>query len=253
MFFDTHAHYDSNRFDKDRDAVLSSLPALGVGLVIDPGCDEESSKAAVALSEQYDFLYAAVGWQPQELKESYYDGALDLIWELAQHPKVVAIGEVGLDYYWDTSYNELQHEVLRRQLAMAQELELPIIFHNREAHGDSLSIVKEFPRVRGVFHCYSGSPEMAKQLLDLGWYLGFDGPVTYKNSRKHREVLEICPLDRILIETDSPYLAPEPHRGTRNHSGNLRYIAGKIAEIKGKTEEEIADITMENGRRLFQI
>lgn len=253
MFFDTHAHYDSNRFDKDRDAVLSSLPALGVGLVIDPGCDEESSKVAVALSEQYDFLYAAVGWQPQELKESYYDGALDLIWELAQHPKVVAIGEVGLDYYWDTSYNELQHEVLRRQLAMAQELELPIIFHDREAHGDSLSIVKEFPRVRGVFHCYSGSPEMAKQLLDLGWYLGFDGPVTYKNSRKHREVLEICPLDRILIETDSPYLAPEPHRGTRNHSGNLRYIAGKIAEIKGKTEEEIADITMENGRRLFQI
>lgn len=253
MFFDTHAHYDSNRFGKDRDAVLSSLPALGVGLVIDPGCDEESSKAAVALSEQYDFLYAAVGWQPQELKESYYDGALDLIWELAQHPKVVAIGEVGLDYYWDTSYNELQHEVLRRQLAMAQELELPIIFHDREAHGDSLSIVKEFPRVRGVFHCYSGSPEMAKQLLDLGWYLGFDGPVTYKNSRKHREVLEICPLDRILIETDSPYLAPEPHRGTRNHSGNLRYIAGKIAEIKGKTEEEIADITMENGRRLFQI
>lgn len=253
MFFDTHAHYDSNRFDKDRDAVLSSLPALGVGLVIDPGCDEESSKTAIALSEQYDFLYAAVGWQPQELKESYYDGALDLIWELAQHPKVVAIGEVGLDYYWDTSYNELQHEVLRRQLAMAQELELPIIFHDREAHGDSLSIVKEFPRVRGVFHCYSGSPEMAKQLLDLGWYLGFDGPVTYKNSRKHREVLEICPLDRILIETDSPYLAPEPHRGTRNHSGNLRYIAGKIAEIKGKTEEEIADITTENGRRLFRI
>lgn len=253
MFFDTHAHYDSNRFDKDRDAVLSSLPALGVGLVIDPGCDEESSKTAIALSEQYDFLYAAVGWQPQELKESYYDGALDLIWELAQHPKVVAIGEVGLDYYWDTSYNELQHEVLRRQLAMAQELELPIIFHDREAHGDSLSIVKEFPRVRGVFHCYSGSPEMAKQLLDLGWYLGFDGPVTYKNSRKHREVLEICPLDRILIETDSPYLAPEPHRGTRNHSGNLRYIAGKIAEIKGKTQEEIADITTENGRRLFRI
>lgn len=253
MFFDTHAHYDSYQFDKDRDAVLSSLPGMGVELVVDPGCDEESSRAAIALSDQYDFLYAAVGWQPQELKESYYDGALDTIRELAQHPKVVAIGEVGLDYYWDTSYNELQHEVLRRQLAMAQELELPVIFHDREAHGDSLSIVKEFPRVRGVFHCYSGSPEMAKQLLNLGWYLGFDGPVTYKNSRKHREVLEICPLDRILIETDSPYLAPEPHRGTRNHSGNLKYIAEKIGEIKGKTEEEIAEITMENGRRLFRI
>lgn len=253
MFFDTHAHYDSYQFDKDRDAVLSSLPGMGVELVVDPGCDEESSRAAIALSDQYDFLYAAVGWQPQELKESYYDGALDVIRKLAQHPKVVAIGEVGLDYYWDTSYNELQHEVLRRQLAMAQELELPVIFHDREAHGDSLSIVKEFPRVRGVFHCYSGSPEMAKQLLNLGWYLGFDGPVTYKNSRKHREVLEICPLDRILIETDSPYLAPEPHRGTRNHSGNLKYIAEKIGEIKGKTEEEIAEITMENGRRLFRI
>lgn len=253
MFFDTHAHYDSYQFDKDRDAVLSSLPGMGVELVVDPGCDEESSRAAIALSDQYDFLYAAVGWQPQELKESYYDGALDVIRKLAQHPKVVAIGEIGLDYYWDTSYNELQHEVLRRQLAMAQELELPVIFHDREAHGDSLSIVKEFPRVRGVFHCYSGSPEMAKQLLNLGWYLGFDGPVTYKNSRKHREVLEICPLDRILIETDSPYLAPEPHRGTRNHSGNLKYIAEKIGEIKGKTEEEIAEITMENGRRLFGI
>lgn len=253
MFFDTHAHYDSDRFDNDRGAVLSALPGLGVDLVIDPGCDEVSSKAAVALAEEYAFLYAAVGWQPQELKESYYDGALDVIRQLAAHPKVVAIGEIGLDYYWDTSYNEFQQEILREQFRLAEELDLPVIFHDREAHGDSLAIVREFPNVRGVFHCYSGSAEMAKVLLDLGWYLGFDGPVTYKNAKKHREVLEICPMDRILIETDSPYLSPEPKRGTRNHSGNLELINAKLAEIKGVSPEEMARITMENGRRLFRL
>ena len=253
MFFDTHAHYDSDRFDSDRGAVLSALPGLGVDLVIDPGCDEVSSKAAVALAEEYEFLYAAVGWQPQELKESYYDGALDVIRQLAAHPKVVAIGEIGLDYYWDTSYNEFQQEILREQFRLAEELDLPVIFHDREAHGDSLAIVREFPNVRGVFHCYSGSAEMAKVLLDLGWYLGFDGPVTYKNSKKHREVLEICPMDRILIETDSPYLSPEPKRGTRNHSGNLELINAKLSEIKGVSPEEMARITMENGRRLFRL
>ena len=253
MFFDTHAHYDSDRFDIDRSAVLSALPGLGVDLVIDPGCDEVSSKAAVALAEKYEFLYAAVGWQPQELKESYYDGALDVIRQLAAHPKVVAIGEIGLDYYWDTSYNEFQQEILREQFRLAEELDLPVIFHDREAHGDSLAIVREFPNVRGVFHCYSGSAEMAKVLLDLGWYLGFDGPVTYKNAKKHREVLEICPMDRILIETDSPYLSPEPKRGTRNHSGNLELINAKLAEIKGVSPEEMARITMENGRRLFRL
>ena len=253
MFFDTHAHYDSDRFDSDRSAVLSALPGLGVDLVIDPGCDEVSSKAAVALAEEYEFQYAAVGWQPQELKESYYDGALDVIRQLAAHPKVVAIGEIGLDYYWDTSYNEFQQEILREQFRLAEELDLPVIFHDREAHGDSLAIVREFPNVRGVFHCYSGSAEMAKVLLDLGWYLGFDGPVTYKNAKKHREVLEICPMDRILIETDSPYLSPEPKRGTRNHSGNLELINAKLAEIKGVSPEEMARVTMENGRRLFRL
>ena len=253
MFFDTHAHYDSYKFNADRDTVLSSLPALGVDLVVDPGCDEASSREAIVLSERYDYLYAAVGWQPQELKESYYDGALDVIQELARHPKVVAIGEIGLDYYWDTSYNALQHEVLRAQLRMALELDLPVIFHDREAHGDSLAIVREFPGVRGVFHCFSGSAEMAKELIELGWYLGFDGPVTYKNNRKHKEVLEVCPMERILIETDSPYLSPEPNRGTRNHSGNLRYIAEKIGEIKGLSMEDTAHMTAENGRRLFRI
>lgn len=253
MYFDTHAHYDSERFQADRDAVLSALPAQGVELVIDPGCDEESSRAAIALAEQYPFLYAAVGWQPQELKERYREGDLEVIRELAAHPKVVAIGEIGLDYYWDTSYNELQQQVLRQQFQLARELELPVIFHDREAHGDSLDIVREFPDVRGVFHCFSGSVEMAEILLKLGWYLGFDGPVTYKNSKKHRQVLERCPMDRILIETDSPYLAPEPVRGTRNHSGNLQYINEKIAEIKGVSLAEMAAQTTENGRRLFRI
>ncbi|MDD6503662.1 MAG: TatD family hydrolase [Oscillospiraceae bacterium] len=253
MYFDTHAHYDSHKFDDDRDAVLSSLPGLGVDFVVDPGCDEASSRAAIALAEQYDFVYAAVGWHPQDLKDSWHDGGLAVIRELAKHPKVVAIGEIGLDYYWDRTYTDLQKEVLRLQLALAVELDLPVSFHDREAHGDSLAIAKEFPAVRGVFHCFSGSPEMARQLLDLGWYLGFDGPVTFKNNRKLREVLEICPLDRILIETDSPYLTPEPLRGTRNHSGNLQYINERIAEIKGVSPEEMAAITTENGRRLFRI
>ena len=253
MYFDTHAHYDSERFHADRDAVLSALPKQGVELVIDPGCDEVSSRASIALAEQYSFLYAAVGWQPQELKEQYHGGDLEVIRELAAHPKVVAIGEIGLDYYWDTSYNELQQQVLRQQFQLARELELPVIFHDREAHGDSLAIVREFPDVCGVFHCFSGRVEMAEILLKLGWYLGFDGPVTYKNSKKHRQVLESCPMDRILIETDSPYLAPEPVRGTRNHSGNLQYINEKIAEIKGVSPAEMAAQTTENGRRLFRI
>ena len=253
MFFDTHAHYDSDRFDNDRSAVLSALPGLGVDLVIDPGCDEVSSKAAVALAEEYAFLYAAVGWQPQELKESYYDGALDVIRQLAAHPKVVAIGEIGLDYYWDTSYNDFQQEILREQFRLAEELDLPVIFHDREAHGDSLAIVREFPRVRGVFHCYSGSAEMAQELLKRGWYLGFDGPVTYKNARRAQETAAVTPPERILLETDSPYLSPVPNRGKRNDSRNLVHIARTLAQWKNMDPEELARIAAENGRRLFRI
>ena len=218
MIFDTHAHYDDKAFDADRDALLSALPAEGVALVVNPGCTVTSSRAAVALAERYPFVYAAVGIHPEDCGGAA-EADFASIRALAAHPKVVAIGEIGLDYYWEENPpKEEQQAVFRRQLALAQELDLPVIIHDREAHGDTLAIVREFPGLRGVFHCYSGSPEMAAELLKLGWYLGFDGPITYKNARRAPEVAALTPLDRILIETDAPYMAPEPYRGRRRDS-----------------------------------
>lgn len=250
MFIDTHAHYDSSKFDADRDEVLSSMPALGIDYIIDPGCDEASSWAALALAERYPFVYAAVGWQPEEW-ESWDMYSPALVRELASHPKCVAIGEIGLDYYWDREHKEIMYDMFVTQLELALELNKPVIIHDREAHADCLSITGRYSGLRGVFHCFSGSREMAEQLLGRGWYLGFDGPVTYKNAKKALEVLEITPLDRILLETDSPYLPPVPFRGERNDSGKLRYIAEKIAEVKGVGVEAIARASSENARRLF--
>ena len=252
MFFDTHAHYDSGAFNADRFEILDSMPEGNVGLIVDPGCDLISSKAAIELAERYDFVYAAVGWHPEDI-DKLSDEAYAEMEKLAEHPKCVAIGEIGLDYYWDASHKEEQKELFRRQIELALKLDKPVIVHDREAHGDSMDIVQDYPELRGVFHCYSGSAEMAQELLKRGWYLGFDGPITYKNARKALEVLEICPLDRILIETDSPYLTPVPNRGKRNDSRQLEFVAAKIAEVKGISPEEIADITMANGRRLFGI
>ena len=251
MYFDTHAHYDDRAFDADRIGLLKALHAQGVELIIDPGCDEESSRAALALAQELPFVYAAVGVHPEELEK--YSGSLAEIRKLAAHPRCVAIGEIGLDYYWDAEHKEEQKALFRQQIELALESGKPVIVHDREAHGDCLDIVRDYPELRGVFHCYSGSAEMARELLRRGWYLGFDGPVTYKNARKTLEVLEICPLDRILIETDSPYLTPVPKRGKRNNSGNLCYIAEKLAEVKGISAEETARITGENGRKLFGI
>ena len=251
MYFDTHAHYDDKAFDADRMDLLQAVHREGVGLIIDPGCDEESSRAAVSLAEELPFVYAAVGIHPEELDK--YSGSLAAIKELAAHPKCVAIGEIGLDYYWDAEHKEEQKAIFRQQIELALELCKPVIVHDREAHGDCLDMIREYPALRGVFHCYSGSTEMAKELLRRGWYLGFDGPVTYKNARKTLEVLELCPLDRILMETDSPYLSPVPMRGKRNDSGNLRYVAEKIAEVKVISPEAAAQITMENGKRLFHL
>ena len=250
MYIDTHAHYDSRKFDSDRDAVLSAMPASGVDIIIDPGCDGPSSRAAIELAERYSFVYAAVGWQPQEW-ESWDMYSLGLVRELAAHPKCVAIGEIGLDYYWDREHKELMYEMLVSQLELALELDKPVIIHDREAHADTLAAVKRYPGLRGVFHCYSGSREMAEELLALGWYLGFDGPVTYKNSRRAAEVLSVTPPERILLETDSPYLPPEPFRGKRNDSAKLEYIARRVAEIKGMSTVELARVTSENARRLF--
>lgn len=252
MFFDTHAHYDSGAFNADRFEILDSMPAGNVGLIVDPGCDLKSSKAAIELSERYDFVYAAVGWHPEDIDKLSEEAYAEME-KLAEHPKCVAIGEIGLDYYWDASHKEEQKELFRRQIELALKLGKPVIVHDREAHGDSFDIVCDYPELRGVFHCYSGSAEMAQELLKRGWYLGFDGPITYKNARKALEVLEICPLDRIVIETDSPYLTPVPNRGKRNDSRQLEFVAAKIAEIKGISAEEVADITMLNGRSLFNL
>ena len=253
LIFDTHAHYDDESFDADRDALLAAMPAQGVGLILDPGCDIETSQKAVALAEQYPHVYAAVGYHPENCAP-YTSADLDTLRTLTKHPKVVAIGEIGLDYYWEQNPpKELQQKVFRAQLALAQELALPVIVHDREAHEDCLEIIKEFPAVRGVFHCYSGSAEMARELWKRGWYTGFDGPVTYKNARKTVEVAQEVPLDKLLLETDSPYMAPVPVRGTRNDSRNIAHIAAKIAEVRGLTADEIIRIAAENGKRLFGI
>jgi len=251
--FDTHAHYDDESFDADRDAVLSAMPQRGVGLIVNPGCDLSSSRKAIELAERYDHVYAAVGIHPENCGD-FVPERIDALRELARHPKVVAIGEIGLDYYWEQNPpREFQQEVLRRQLALAVALHKPVIIHDRDAHADTLAIVKEFPSLRGVFHCFGGSPEMARELIAMGWYLGFDGPITYKNARKAPEVIAAIPLERMLIETDSPYLTPVPHRGERNDSGFVCHVAEKIAELRGISTEEVARITLENGKRLFEI
>ena len=253
MLFDTHAHYDDEAFDADRDAVLTALPGQGVGLVLNPGCDVESSRKAVQYAAAYPHVYAAVGIHPENCG-GYTAGDLAVLEKLAQQPGVAAIGEIGLDYYWaENPPRELQQQVLRDQLALARELALPVIIHDREAHADTLAIIREFPGITGVFHCFSGSPEMAQELLKLGWYLGFDGPVTYKNARRAPEVAAVTPLGRMLIETDSPYMTPVPYRGKRNDSGYVHLVAEKLAEWKGVTPEEMARITTENGKRLFRI
>lgn len=253
MLFDTHAHYDDSRFDGDREALLRSMPGKNVGLIVNPGCDLPTSRTAVALAQQFDFVYAAVGIHPENCAD-FELSQIDALRALAQEPKVVAIGEIGLDYYWaENPPKEHQQEVLRQQLLLAQELSLPVIIHDRDAHADTLSIVREFPTLRGVFHCFAGSVEMARELLAMGWMLSFNGAATFKNARKAPEVIAAVPMDRLMIETDAPYLTPVPHRGERNDSSFVRFVAEKIAQIKGCTPQEVEQITLENGKRFFGI
>ena len=253
MLFDTHAHYDSGAFHADRMEVLASMPEKGVELILNPGCDLETSRTAVALADTFSHVYAAVGVHPSDC-ETYTEEVEEQLRQLAKNPKVKAVGEIGLDYYWkDNAPSEVQKEVFHRQMALAEELGLPVIVHDREAHADSLAIVKEFPDVRGVFHCFSGSVELAKELVKLGWMISFTGVVTYKNARKSLEVIEWLPMDRIMIETDSPYLTPEPFRGKRNDSGHVHLVAETIARVKGMEPDEVARITLENGKRFFNI
>ena len=253
MFFDTHAHYDDERFDADRLALLDKMPENGIELIVNPGCEEGSSRTAVELSRRFVHVYAAVGWHPEHAA-AFGEDSVEMIRRWAEEPKVRAIGEIGLDYYYDDGPpREVQRRVFDRQLALAGELGLPVIVHDREAHADAMKLVRAHPEVRGVFHCYSGSPEMARELLSLGWYLSFTGSITFKNARRAPEVLAACPFDRIMLETDSPYLAPVPHRGERNDSRFLPFIAERIAEIKGVSIDEVERVTWDNGRRFFGI
>ena len=253
MIFDTHAHMDDRAFDQDRDTLLSRLPEEGIALLMNPGCSLASSQAAVRLSNQYSYIYAAVGSHPDAADE-VNDGVLEQYRSLCRdNPKVKAMGEIGLDYHYEDIPRDIQQRAFRAQMDLARELNLPVIVHEREAHEDGMKIAAEFPTVTGVFHCYSGSLEMAKWLIERGWYIGFGGVLTFKNARKALEVAEKIPLERIVLETDCPYMAPEPFRGRRNDPGKLYRVAEKLAQLRGMTVEEVQAITLENGKALYRI
>ena len=252
MLFDTHAHMDAEDFAGDRQELMAALPGRGISLVMNPGCSYASSLDAIALAERYDFVYAAVGSHP-DVADEVDDDLIARYRALCKHPKVKAIGEIGLDYHYEDIPRDIQQRAFRLQMELARELDLPVIVHEREAHEDGLRIVDEFATVKGVFHCYSGSLEMAKELVKRGWYIGFTGVLTFKNARKAIEVAAGIPLERIVIETDCPYMAPVPFRGKRNDPGLLCHMAEKLAEIRGITTEEAARITLENGKRLYRM
>ena len=253
MLFDTHAHLNDEAFDRDREVLLAALPGKGIGLVMNAGCSLEASRQSVELANQYPWLYAAVGSHPDAADEVNAE-VLEEYRKLCKlNPKVKAIGEIGLDYHYEDIPRDIQQKAFRMQMELAQELDLPVIVHEREAHEDGMAIVREFPGVTGVFHCYSGSAEMARQLVEIGWYIGFTGVLTFKNARKAVETAASIPLERIVLETDCPYMAPEPFRGKRYDPGYLYRMAEQLAQIRGITPEEAAAITTENGKRLYRI
>ncbi len=252
MFFDSHAHLDDRRFDDDRREVLEKIRAAGVCGVMNIGCDEASSLSSIALAEQNDWIFAAVGSHPDSA-DKVDDALITRYRELCRHPRVKAIGEIGLDYHYEDVPREIQKRAFRMQMELARELSMPVIVHEREAHGDALEILDDFPDVHGVFHCYSGSLEMAQELVRRGWYIGFTGVITFKNARKAVEVAEWLPLSRTLIETDCPYMAPEPNRGRRCDPSMVPLMAAKIAEIKGVSTEEVAKATRKNAEELFRL
>ncbi len=256
ILFDTHAHYDDKRFDDDRDEILRSMPENGVGLIINPGCDIETSKKAIEYAEKYPHVYAAVGIHPECIEEIDIDKTIYELKILAKSSnRIKAIGEIGLDYYWvkEPELRAKQAELLRRQLSLAKELGMPVIIHDRDAHADTLKIVEEFPEVKGVFHCYSGSTEMANRLISLGYLISFTGVITYKNAKKAVDVVENIPLDKLMIETDAPYMSPEPFRGRRNSSLYVYRMAEAISDIKKIPLDEVINQTTENGKKLFGI
>lgn len=250
--FDTHAHLLSERFDEDREAVIMRLPQQGVIGLIEVGTTVADSEKAVRLAEQTGFIYAAAGVHPHEAVEME-SGYIDGLRTLAMHPKVVAIGEIGLDYHYDFSPRDVQREVFGRQLELARALERPVIIHMREATQDTLAILREHKETRGVMHCFSGSAETAELCLELGLHISFTGSVTFKNARKVVEAAAVVPMDRLMAETDCPYLSPEPVRGRRNDPSNVRLVLEKLAEIKGVKPEELAETNIRNAKELFGI
>ena len=251
MIFESHAHYDDEQFNEDRKELLNSMRENGIGTIINVGASFKSCKEVVKLAQEYPFVYAAVGVHPDETG-ALNDETFTVVKTQAQKEKVVAVGEIGLDYYWDNESHDVQKKWFIEQLNLARELHLPVIIHSRDAAADTLEVMKEHAQgLRGVIHCFSYSKEMAREYVKMGFYIGVGGVVTFKNSKKLKEIVAEIPLEKILLETDSPYLAPAPNRGKRNSSLNIPYIAQEIADLKGISYEEVVARTEENGYRLF--
>ena len=248
--FDAHAHYDDDWFDEDREELLKNLPQKGVCGVVNASVDLHTAQTAKGFAEKYDYMYFTVGFHPENL-ESIPDDYLSLIAQMLQHEKAVALGEIGLDYHWEIE-KELQHRVFDEQLRLAKDLDVPVVIHDREAHGDVMEYLRKY-KPKGLMHCFSGSVEMLKEVLKLGMSISLGGTVTFKNARVPVEVAQAVPLDRLLLETDAPYLSPVPYRGKRNDSSNIIFTAQKIAEIKGISVQELLDITAQNARELYGI
>ena len=251
MYFESHAHFDDRRFKEDRDTLLKSYPSLGIDYVVNIGCDMKSSKDSIALANRYDHVYATVGYHPHELYNISSQSIEELRGLCMKEKKVVAVGEIGLDYYHDTHPRELQRFWFRQQLRLAESVNKPVIIHSRDASEETFAIMEESKICKGVIHCYSGAAPMAIEYTKMGFYIGIGGVITFPNAKKLVEVVEAIPLDKILIETDSPYLTPSPNRGKRNDSRNLEFIVNKIAELKKTTPENVAKITSDNAKTLF--
>lgn len=254
MLFDTHAHLNAEQYNEDLEQVIERAKSEKVKKIVVVGFDRPTITRAMELIEEYDFIYAAIGWHPVDAIDMTDE---DLAWikDLSQHEKVVAIGEMGLDYYWDKSPKDVQKEVFRRQIALAKEVNLPIVIHNRDATEDVVTILKEegAAEVGGIMHCFTGSLEIAKACMEMNFYISFGGPVTFKNAKKPKEVVKEIPSDRLLIETDCPYLTPVPFRGKRNEPSYVKYIAEQIAELREISFEELAELTTKNAKKVFRI
>ncbi|MGN0521474.1 MAG: TatD family hydrolase [Eubacterium sp.] len=249
--FDTHSHYDDSKFNPDRKTLIKGLKGQGISFVVSCGCDIDSTQFNFDLAQEYDFIYFAAGFHPENLEGASLND-LKLIQKFAKNDKCVAIGEIGLDYHWMNSPKNVQKDFFEAQIELAKELDMPVIVHDREAHSDTIDILKR-TTPKGVLHCFSGSKEMAEEIVNLGMYIGLNGVVTFKNARKSLEVVKHIPLDRLVLETDCPYMAPEPMRGKINNSSYIPYIAERIAEVLQTDAQKILDITNENAKRLYEM